>query len=505
MKKLYVSLQIVLCLSVLSINAQSILDDTFGVDGKLNFSFSTNQFIRGIAVQPDGKIITIGDYYFNSPWNQFFIKRLMPDGSPDTTFGTPGEGPVSDYTGTVFFRYGAKCNPASVLLLPNGKIMVSGSTSDETGNSGDYDFIIIRLNSDGSLDTTFRDQGVYTEDRPGSQGAGSMVLQGDKVLLSATFSSGNLTRLNSDGTTDTTFGTNGFIASVGTMVIGPDNSIYMANYSNNVIRLIKYESDGALDTSFADQGVRSIPFPFTTFVDRQLKYMHLSPDGKIFLTGSCWATLTSGHYGITVGFDLDGNLLSGFGDGGMLIKEPQTWSSIGKCVMVNNDKVTVAYQTGLATNYDYTVASYNMDGTPFTDFGTNGEETFYFGTTNRHDYLEAAAIQPDGKMLLGGRSADGASLARLNPVNQPVAGTKSFTSENISVYPNPAIDKVMFHVNDNIQSLNVTMYNLLGSEVYRGTFTSNEALIDVSQLSDGIYLAELDNGSQKIVKKIIVK
>jgi len=359
MKKLYVSLNIAICLLTLSVDAQSILDDTFGVNGKLNFSFNTNQWVRDIAVQPDGKIIAVGDYYFNSPWNQFFIKRLMPDGSADTTFGTPGEGPVSDYTGTVFFNYGAKCTPSSVLLLPDGKIMVSGSTSDETGNSGDYDFIIIKLNSDGSLDTTFRNQGVYTDDRPDYQGAGSMALQGDKVLVSASFSNGRLTRLNADGTTDTTFGTNGFNPTGGQMLIGTDNSIYIGSYSNgNNVRMTKYTPNGALDTSFADQGVRIVPFPVDTTWEKRLGYSYLSDDGKIFLTGTYSTSITSGYYGLTVAFDLEGNLLSGFGNGGMLIKEPQTWSSVGSGVMVTNNKVTVAYQTGLATNYDYTVASY---------------------------------------------------------------------------------------------------------------------------------------------------
>jgi len=501
MKKLYVSLNIALCLSTISVSAQTILDNTFGVDGKLNFSFSSNQWIRDIAVQPDGKIITVGNYNFGRPTDRFFIKRLMPDGSADATFGTPGEGPVSAYTGTVFFNYDAKCVPAKVLILPDGKIMVSGSTSDQTDNAGDYDFIIVRFNSDGSLDTTFRDQGVYTENRPGYQGAGLMALQGNKVLASAGFNNGHLTRLNPDGTTDTSFGTGGFIADSGRLVIAPDNSIYEGYYSNS-IGLVKYTPDGALDTSFADQGERSIPF---ASLRNRLDYLHLSNDGKIFFTGSYETSNTSGHYGLTVGFDLEGNLLSGFGNGGLLVKEPQTWSSSGSGVMVTNDKVTVAYQTGLGTNYDYTVASYNMDGTPFTDFGTNGEETFYFGTTNLHDYIEAVAIQPDGKMLLGGRSADGASLARLNPVNQPAVGIKSFTSENVSIYPSPATDKLKIFVNDDIQFLTVKMYNLLGSDVYRSTFTSNEVLIDVSQLQEGIYITELDNGSQKIVKRIVVK
>lgn len=506
MRKLYTSLKMALCLSVVSVNAQNVLDNTFGTNGKLNFSFGTNQWIRDIAVQPDGKIVVVGDYYFNSPSNRIFIKRLMPDGSPDPTFGNnEGVDPTSGYMSAVIFNYGAKTSVGSVLVLPDGKIMVTGNTSDQGGNSGDYDFLIAKFNADGTFDTTFYDEGIYTADLPGFQSAGSMTLQGDKILISGNFGTSGLTRFNMDGSVDTTFGNNGTAAGVGgRLMMMTDGSFYTAYYSTSAFGLRKYTADGILDTSFGNQGLKAVSVG-TTWWWASMGYATLTPDGTIYLTGQYAPTSASGYYGLTVAFDLQGNLLTNFANGGMLVKEPQTWSARGEGIMLNNNKVTVAYTTGLATNYDYTVASYNMDGTPFTDFGSNGEYTFYFGAVNQHDYLEAVTVQPDGKMLMGGRSADGASLARLNPVNQEISGTEDFTAESISVYPNPAKDFVNIRINTDVQSLSVRMYNMLGMEVYKDVYLTNQGTINVQGLQEGLYFVELTQGTQKIIKKVMIK
>ena len=98
---------------------------------------------QGIQVQADGKIVVAG-YSHNGSNFDFALVRYNADGSLDTTFGTAGK---------VVTPIGSSLDQAySVQLQPDGKIVVSGLSSD---GSDDYDFALVRYNTDGSLDVTF--------------------------------------------------------------------------------------------------------------------------------------------------------------------------------------------------------------------------------------------------------------------------------------------------------------------------------------------------------------
>lgn len=98
---------------------------------------------QSVALQPDGKIVVSGTRS-NGGQNLYTLMRLNADGSPDTDFGSNGKVDVS--TGNLHDIGN------SVTLQPDGKIVVAGYS---TNASGDEDFSLIRLNADGSLDSTF--------------------------------------------------------------------------------------------------------------------------------------------------------------------------------------------------------------------------------------------------------------------------------------------------------------------------------------------------------------
>src|ERR1051325_1525148 len=89
------------------------LDPTFGTGGKVVTDFnSSSDWLSRIAVQPDGKIVAIGDTH---PSNKFALARYNSNGTLDTTFGNGGK--------VVTVIANVRESAAGLLLLPNGKIM----------------------------------------------------------------------------------------------------------------------------------------------------------------------------------------------------------------------------------------------------------------------------------------------------------------------------------------------------------------------------------------------
>ena len=123
--------------SIMRLGTNGLLDNTF-----INptFVFSTNpdaHRLRRVIVQPDGKILIGGGITAVNGVNRNLIARLNADGSLDTTF-TP------NLDGLIL---------TDMVLQPDGKILVSRSTTVVQGNPVPAN--IIRLNSDGSSDSSF--------------------------------------------------------------------------------------------------------------------------------------------------------------------------------------------------------------------------------------------------------------------------------------------------------------------------------------------------------------
>ena len=188
--------------------AAGIPDTSFGNGGKVRLSFSagSEDFARSAALQPDGKIVVVG---FSSPsgqgsaHNDMAIARLNVNGSLDTSFGNGGFVKVS---------FLSDDGGNSVVIQPDGKIVVGGYRDSGRG------FALVRLKSDGILDSSFGNGGKVTTVFENSSGhLTKLVLQpdgkflafGNAVIASANRTAVALARYNNDGSLDSTFGTNG--------------------------------------------------------------------------------------------------------------------------------------------------------------------------------------------------------------------------------------------------------------------------------------------------------
>lgn len=197
----------------LSINAApSELDLSFGNAGKVVSSPDGSETKRAydMALQADGKIVMVGGI---SSEAGFFVARYNSDGSLDTTFAANG------WTNVIFEN--AVGNAVSVDIQPDGKIVVGGSVVTPPFGMRTIDFGIIRLNTDGSLDTTFDGDGKATVSFVPEMLSSFNIESFTKLKLTnhgkivvAGFASDSgaftrrflVARLNTDGSLDTTFG-----------------------------------------------------------------------------------------------------------------------------------------------------------------------------------------------------------------------------------------------------------------------------------------------------------
>src|SRR3954469_23987160 len=136
---------------LIALAADGDLDPSFGTGGKVITDFNNStEWLSRIALQPDGKIVAIGESSAPTDFPKFALARYTPDGSLDATFGNGGK-VITVIAQVREYAHG-------LVLLPDGKIMISGSIDQPT--ESDTSFALLRYNSDGSLDTTFGQGGI---------------------------------------------------------------------------------------------------------------------------------------------------------------------------------------------------------------------------------------------------------------------------------------------------------------------------------------------------------
>jgi uncharacterized delta-60 repeat protein len=388
----------------IALAADGDLDPTFGTDGKVVTDFNeSTDWLGRVALQADGKIVTAGVSF---PGNKYALARYNPDGTLDATFGTGGKV-------TTVLAGNVQGGADGLLLLPDGKIVISGSIN--LPSSFDTSFALLRYNSDGSLDTTFGNGGVVTTNiGPDDDQAYRLALQSDGKIVAAgrrgihfnpteqRKGHVGLARYNPDGSLDTSFGNGGKVDSdfgeglesyALAVVIQPDDRIVIAGESTYAFLVARYNTDGTLDTTFASDGFALVNFSSNWDHCRDAA---LQPDGKIILVGIAEVNSPYDSFALAR-VNPDGSLDESFG-------------TSGKVVMVNQgDLEAVVLQTdgkliALGTSADtFKLLRFNGDGSLDSTFGTGGIVTTTFGgnPAESRDLI----FQPDGKLIAAGMTS----------------------------------------------------------------------------------------------------
>ena len=151
------------------------LDPNFSGDGKLVEGESSTDIFYGVAIDNLGRIIAVGQRYADVG-NQFSIRRYLPNGDIDLSFYGSTFGSTNYPSGIA----------RTILLAPNGKIIVAGESNG--------DFMTIRLNEDGTLDSSFSGDGMVSTNLSGSTDfirAATLQKDGKIVVAGASLVSGN--------------------------------------------------------------------------------------------------------------------------------------------------------------------------------------------------------------------------------------------------------------------------------------------------------------------------
>ncbi|HUR54053.1 MAG TPA: FG-GAP-like repeat-containing protein, partial [Gemmataceae bacterium] len=375
------------------------LDPLFGTGGKV---VQGGKPYEAVAVQTDGKVVAVA-----SQSNDFVVVRYNADGSLDNTFGTGGIKTI-DFAGTDDQAF-------DVAVQADGKIVVVGSTL--TATDGD-DFAVARLNTDGSLDTSFSTDGKVNIDFLGGgskddvANAVAVAANGDIFLVGTATNAGGdnsfgVAKLKADGTPATTFGNNGhqFLGVFGGtddhgegIAIQSDGKVVVAgtvNTNGNDFAVARMDpTTGQLDTTFNTTGTKTVNFGGAS--DDQAFDVAVQADGKIVVVGNTDLVAAELDAAI-VRLNSNGTLDTSFDTDGLKVLDLGSPGDGAEHVLVQADKIIVVGNT----DGDMVVAQLNQsNGALDTAFGVNGLTALGVGSYQGN----GGALAPDGKIVVAGRS-----------------------------------------------------------------------------------------------------
>jgi uncharacterized delta-60 repeat protein len=270
------------------INTDGSYDLTF------NIGTGANDAVFGAAVQTDGKIVIVGPFSTVNGATHNGIARLNANGTIDNTFNSGA---------------GVDGIPYNVALQTDGKIIIVGAFSTYAGVARNG---IARINTDGTLDTSFDPVGG-----PGLSSINAVALQSDgKMIITGGFTSYNgvprnhIARVNANGSLDTSFdpGT-GFNSFTKCVRIQPDGRILVggtfSNYNGaSAGRVIRINTDGIMDFSFSE----------SIGANGDVDYMVLLNTGKIMIGGQ-FTMYGGADRNYVAGINADGSLDTSFDPG----------------------------------------------------------------------------------------------------------------------------------------------------------------------------------------------
>jgi uncharacterized delta-60 repeat protein len=375
------------------------LDPTYGTGGKVRTEFNATANMGGAALQTDGKTVVAGIAGTTDP---YMVLRYTSDGTLDPTFGSLNGRQPSPFI--VFSR--------AVAIQPDGKIIVGGVGQ---GNLP-FSVALFRLNSGGTTDTSFGSGGLVTVNFPAESSVYDIVVLPDgKILVCGEVFLDNsflLIRLNPNGTLDTSFGnggtvrakmgpTNPLIGGARAIAIQPDQKIVAVGFAEDSWAIARFHPNGQLDESFSNDG--KILFNFGIGTEEAADVV-VQPDGKIVVAG--WR---SGPAAVIARLNSDGSIDDTFGSGGNGIVQPMVATSRATSLALDaSGKILVAGDIFQSPQNDFTLMRLNADGSKDTSFAGSGIVFTDFGVEDRAEEL---LQQPDGKVLVAGHSVNSGSGA----------------------------------------------------------------------------------------------
>lgn len=493
------------------------LDSLFSDDGISLTNLGNFEGAWSVFSTNENKIIVSGwsKLSTESP-EDILLMRFNNDGSIDRTFKSGNIISVEEFTWESSY---------ASIEQKDGKILIAGRFY----NGLNWDFMLARFYADGRLDSSFAQNGFAIIDISSDDRAFSIDLQNDDKIIIAGFVNINnwdfaVLRFNSNGLLDNTFGNNGIVINdfdgdidVAFSIKTQSDSKIIAcgwTFSNASwnFAMIRYNSDGSLDQNFGNKGI------VITDVDNVYNTSHsiaIQEDGKYVVTGYRYFRERLDTDILLVRYNSDGSIDQSFGVNGFVTKDINRNEDFAWDVIIQSDeRILVTGYTKSDSSKNVVTLRFNNNGQIDSTFGDSGviiTSIFGFDEEGRH-----LALQNDGKILVTGYSFNGVDqdlfILRINPDGNilPVPQVDSALTNLSQNYPNPFTTKTLIPFSLHETSyVTLKVYNALGEEVsslidevkIAGNY---KVLFDRSNLSSGIYLYQLITKNYSQAKKMLI-
>ena len=409
---------------------------------------------KEMIILPDGKFLVLANIPFAS------LIKYNQDGSVDATFGNFGVVNLLPTVGVL----------TDLSFTYNNKILIGVNTN------------VIRLNIDGSFDLSFNGSGMLDLAPLTNYDFQNLdvlfSLPNNQILASSEYYNSPIAgdfifaalKLNENGTIDTSFANNGFftqkintnpvfnVTEYGRQIhLQTDNKLVFVGSSFITSNPRKQNSfslrmslSGVLDNSYGTAGVTYISLPYDSFAYRSC----LLSDNKL-LIGSYQNTNT-----LTIKLDENGQYDNSFGMNGIANDIAGTYNT--SMTLQPNGKILKA---GKKNNH-FSISRYNTNGSIDTTFGLNGELNTIIDYSS---YINDIVLQPDGKIVVAGNSFNGvADVITLARFTNNDLGVLDFNivKNSLLIYPNPIESDATFEftLNESAQ-ISIEVYNMQGKLV----------------------------------------
>lgn len=482
-----------------------IFDDTFGTNGIKTTTINSFTPINGEIIN--------SFYYLNS---ENTIAKIDYNGNIVNSFGM---------NGFISLNNTAKTFQISNFKFLNGYFYFYGNATT-TANSN-QDIFIYKINENGVADNTFGTDGLVTFDFG-----------------------------NNEVITDFIMESNGSLLCVGNLNFPVGNT---SQISSKII-YFKLNNNGTINYSYDSTGFKSYSLTLPNMLNQKTEVQSIYPfNGKFLLAGLHTASQLVDNNSfpkdalLMTTIDNAGNIDPSYGtsgyrlqildaaggktlkniqkvDNNLYVKYFYNWSfnnqgtKIAKYDLVSNqfifEKLNM-YESYLKpeadgfflTGYDkcfgfgclrkFELKKFHADGSADTSFGNAGSFSYRFPNNLREDVSTIYVKDPSGKIMIGGLSDNRFSMIRLK---NGTLENEDFTTNNISISPNPFTDKI--NINSNVAIKSIEIIDLLGRKIDESEFTqnSNNSYNLAPNISkSGIFLIKITTSDNKIILKKIVK
>lgn len=504
------------------------LDSSFGENGQVTASLrpSSGDAIIKTITKPNGKILTLG-FSFVREKSFVIIGRYNADGKRDKNFGNDGFKKISA---------GSNNKLIDIELLPDNKILVAGTILSPGFNN---DILLLKFNADGSPDVQFGENGEVIKDVNREKddhvsdmavGAdGKIVVVGNTGHESKFFTA----RFNSDGSVDSTFDQDGVaVTKVGDEGFDNAQSVVITDSGKIVtggfvvqshepfdlehFAVVRYKQNGKLDPHFGNNGIvvlKELDNTSSAF----LQSLKLLPNGKLLAGG--YATIhnpDSRSVFMLVQLKQNGTLDDHFGDSGIAITEIYKTKYVDvrlTDIAIQRDKKIIACGNVLSDSI-LVLARYEKDGTLDNGFGKHG--VVKNPVNGYWSNCTSVEIQPDGKILASGygyksltndsdflmvRFKGDEALASNEAVNNAIVQSEN---KKVKIYPNPVSDQLHITGLDPDTNAAIVITDITGKIIKKlDAGNINSITINTKSFAPGTYYLIIQKENKRTSYKFI--